>query len=530
MLAGQQVVILRDNVDRIGGNEAQRSNIMAAKAIAEAVRTTLGPRGMDKMMVSQSGGDVVITNDGATILHEMAVEHPAAKLVIEVAETQDNEVGDGTTTATIYIGSLMEQAEALLNRKVHPTVIANGYRLGMQKALEIINEQAIRTDGEDRDILIKVAGTAVTGKSIENAKDIITGIVVDAVLAVAQKDEDGKYRVDEDDVQIKTMVGDSMEDAELLRGFLLDKTRVQYSMPKRLEGARIAMLSQALAVTKTQVKSKIKITSSEQMEAFSEQENETLRGIAEAVVASGANTLFCGKGIADAVQYYLAKANIIAIQDVPDSDMKRLARAVGATIVSKPEDLTEGMLGEAGLIEEMKDITITKITECKNPSTVSILLKGTSQIFVDELERAVYDATRVVMDALEDGEFVVGGAAIDVEMMMQINEFAAMQEGRTQLAIEAFARMFEVIPYTLAENSGFDQIDKMVALKRAHANGENHAGLNVFTGEIVDMYAEGVIEPARVKRQAIMSATETAALIIRVDDMMISKNASQMGM
>jgi chaperonin GroEL (HSP60 family) len=454
MLAGQQVVILRDNVDRIGGNEAQRSNIMAAKAIAEAVRTTLGPRGMDKMMVSQSGGDVVITNDGATILHEMAVEHPAAKLVIEVAETQDNEVGDGTTTATIFIGALMEQAEALLNRKVHPTVIANGYRLGMQKALEVINQQVIRTDGEDRDMLIKVAGTAVTGKSIENAKDIITGIVVDAVLAVAQKDEDGKYRVDEDDVQIKTMVGDSMEDAELLRGFLLDKTRVQYSMPKRLEGARIAMLSQALAVTKTQVKSKIKITSSEQMEAFSEQENENLKGIADAVVASGANTLFCGKGIADAVQYYLAKANVIAIQDVPDSDMKRL----------------------------------------------------------------------------EDGEYVVGGAAIDVEMMMQINEFAAMQEGRTQLAIEAFARMFEVIPYTLAENSGFDQIDKMVALKRAHANGENHAGLNVFTGEIVDMYAEGVIEPARVKRQAIMSATETAALIIRVDDMMISKNASQMGM
>ncbi|KAF1077488.1 thermosome subunit alpha [Methanogenium sp. MK-MG] len=530
MLAEQPIIILRDNVERIGGNEAQRSNIMAAKAIAEAVRTTLGPRGMDKMMVSQSGGDVVITNDGATILHEMSVEHPAAKLVIEVAETQDNEVGDGTTTATIFIGGLMEQAEALINRKIHPTVIANGYRLGMQKALEIIDEQAIRADGEDRDMLIKVAGTAVTGKSIEDAKDTITGIVVDAVLTVARKDEDGKYRVDEDDVQIKTMVGDSMEDAELLRGFLLDKTRVQHSMPKRLEGARIAMLSQALEVTKTQVKSKIKITSAEQMEAFSEQENETLRSIAAAVVASGANTLFCQKGISDAVQFYLAKENVIAIQDVPESDMKKLARAVGATIVNKPEELTEEMLGEAGLIEEMKDITITRITECKNPQTVSILLKGTSQVFVDELERGVYDAVRVVMDSLEDGEYLVGGAAIDIELMMKIGEFAATQEGRTQLAIEAFARMFEVIPYTLAENSGFDQIDKMVALKTAHANGENHAGLNVFTGEIVDMYEEGVIEPARVKRQAIMSATETAALVIRVDDMMISKNASQMGM
>ena len=529
MLAGQPIIILRDNVDRIGGNEAQRSNIMAAKAIAEAVRTTLGPRGMDKMMVSSSG-DVVITNDGATILHEMSVEHPTAKLVVEVAETQDNEVGDGTTTATIFIGSLMEQAEALLTRKVHPTVIANGYRLGMQKAMEIINEQVIRTDGEDRDMLIKVAATAVTGKSIEGVKDKITNIVVDAVLAVAQKDENGKYTVDEDDVQIKTMVGDHMEDAELLKGFLLDKTRVQHSMPKRLENAKIAMLSQPLEVTKTQVKSKIKITSAQQMEAFSVQENETLRALAAEIVASGANTVFCQKGIADAVQYYLAKENIIAIQDVPEADMKKLSRAVGATIMGKPEDLTPETLGEAGLIEEMKDITITKITGCKHPRTVSILLKGTSQIFVDELERGVYDAARVVMDALEDGEYLVGGAAIDIELMMKIKEFAATQEGRTQLAIEAFARMFEVVPYTLAENSGFDQIDKMVALKAAHANGENHAGLNVFTGEIIDMYAEGVIEPARVKRQAIMSATETAALIIRVDDMMISKGSSQMEM
>ena len=529
MQANQPIIILRDNVDRIGGNEAQRSNIMAAKAIAEAVRTTLGPRGMDKMMVSSSG-DVVISNDGATILHEMAVEHPTAKLVIEVAETQDNEVGDGTTTATIFIGALMEQAEALLTRKVHPTIIANGYHLGMQKAMEIINEQIIKADGGDRDMLIKVASTAVTGKTIEGIKNKISNIVVDAVLAVAKKDADGKYTVDEDDVQIKTMVGDHMEDAEMLRGYLLDKTRVQDSMPKRLENAKIAMLSLPLEVTKTQVKSKIKITSAQQMEAFSVQENETLRALAAVIVESGANTVFCQKGIADAVQYYLAKENIIAIQDVPEADMKNLSRAVGATIVGKPEDLTPEILGEAGLIEEMKDIVITKITNCKNPGVVSILLKGTSQIYVDELERGVYDAARVVMDALEDGEYLVGGAAIDIELMMKIKDFAATQEGRTQLAIEAFARMFEVVPYTLAENSGFDQIDKMVALKAAHAKGEKYAGLNVFTGEVVDMLAEGVIEPARVKRQAIMSATETASLIIRVDDMMISKGSSQRDM
>ena len=264
--------------------------------------------------------------------------------------------------------------------------------------------------------------------------------------------------------------------------------------------------------------------------SFSVQENETLRALAAVIVESGANTVFCQKGIADAVQYYLAKENIIAIQDVPEADMKNLSRAVGATIVGKPEDLTPEILGEAGLIEEMKDIVITKITNCKNPGVVSILLKGTSQIYVDELERGVYDAARVVMDALEDGEYLVGGAAIDIELMMKIKDFAATQEGRTQLAIEAFARMFEVVPYTLAENSGFDQIDKMVALKAAHAKGEKYAGLNVFTGEVVDMLAEGVIEPARVKRQAIMSATETASLIIRVDDMMISKGSSQRDM
>ncbi|MBT8508297.1 thermosome subunit [Methanomicrobiaceae archaeon CYW5] len=526
MLAGQPIVILRDNVERVGGSEAQKSNIMAAKAIAEAVRTTLGPRGMDKMLVAP-GGDVVITNDGVTILHEMKVEHPTGKLIIEVAETQDEEVGDGTTTATIFMGALMAEAEAMLEKKIHSTIIANGYTLGMNKALEILEQQSI-TATDDREMLRKVALTSVTGKTIEDVKDKIVDIVVDAVTAVARKNEDGKYEIDEDDVVIKTMIGDQMSDAEFLDGFLIDKTRVQYGMPKVVEGARIACLSQALEAAKTQTKAKIKITSSEQMEAFNEKEQETLREFADTLKAKGVNAVFCQKGIADAVQYHLLKHGIFAIQDVPEKDLKRMARAVGATIVNKPEDITEETIGEAEKIAEMKDIVITQITGCKNKNTVSILLKGTSQVFVDELERGVYDGIRVVMDALEDGKFVVGGAAIDTELMLQLQAFAATQEGRTQLAIEAFARIFEAIPNTLAENSGYDPIDKVVALKAAHAAGNNHAGLDVYTGEIIDMYEAGVIEPMRVKKQAIMSSAETASLIIRVDDMMLSKNAQQM--
>jgi thermosome len=523
MLAGQPIVILRDNVERTRGFEAQRSNIMAAKAIASAVRTTLGPRGMDKMLVSPSG-DVVITNDGATILHELSVQHPGAKMVVQVAETQDDEVGDGTTTACILIGALMEEAERLLAQEIHPTVIANGYRLGMVRSLEILDSLAITASGDDRELLMKVATTAVTGKSIEAVKDKISDIVVEAVTTVAQKTGDGRIVVDEDDVNITTMIGDHMEDAELVKGFIIDKTRVDESMPKKLTDVKIALVAQVLDISKTQVNAKIKITSSEQMTAFSEQERETLRELADKVAASGANALFCQKGIADAVQYFLAKHGIIAIQDVPEKDMKALAKAVGATIVNKVDDLTDNTLGYAGYIDEMKDIKITKVGDCKNAQIVSILLKGSSQVLIDELERAVYDAARVVQDALEDGKYIVGGASADTELMLQIRDFAATVGGRTQLAIEAFSNIFEAIPRTLAENSGYDPIDKIVALKTAHAKGEKYAGLNVYTGEIINMYDAGVIEPLRVKKQAILSAGESASLLIRVDDMMISKS------
>ncbi|MDD4566714.1 MAG: thermosome subunit alpha [Methanoculleus chikugoensis] len=522
MLAGQPIIILRDNVERTRGFEAQRSNIMAAKAIAAAVRTTLGPRGMDKMLVS-STGDVVITNDGATILHEMSVQHPGGKLVVEVAETQDDEVGDGTTTATVLVGSLMEEAETLLAQEVHPTIIANGYQLGMEKALSILDDLAIAISADDRENLIKLAGTAMTGKSIEAIKDRISGIVVDAVQQVATETGQGTYAVDEDDIKIKKQVGDSMDDAELIRGVVIDKKRVFEQMPDKVTDAKVALLAQPLEITKTQVKSKIKITSSDQMKAFSEQERESLRKLAEQIVAAGANVVLCQKGIADAVQYYLAKHGVYAVEDVKEEDMKFAARALCGTIVNKPEELTGETLGHAEAAEEVPDADLTIISGCDNPKAVTVLLRGTSQLLLDELERAVYDAARVIQDAIEDGKFVVGGGAVETELQMRIRDYAATVGGRAQLAIEAFANAFEVIPRTLAENSGFDTIDKVVALRKAHADGAKYAGLNVYTGEIVDMLEAGVIEPERVKTQAIKSATETAMLLVRVDDMMITQ-------
>lgn len=523
MLAGQPIYILRDNVERTRGFEAQRSNIMAAKAIAAAVRTTLGPRGMDKMLVSSSG-DVVITNDGATILHEMSVQHPGGKLIVEVAETQDDEVGDGTTTATVLVGSLMEEAETLLGQELHPTIIANGYQLGMERALAILEELSVAVGADDRENLVKLAGTAMTGKSIEGIKDQISNIVVDAVRQVATETGQDTYVVDEDDIKIKKQVGDSMEDAELIRGIVIDKKRVFEQMPDAVTDAKVALLAQPLEITKTQVKSKIKITTSDQMQAFSEQERESLRKLAEQIVAAGANVVLCQKGIADAVQYYLAKNGIYAIEDVNEGDMKFAARALCGSIVNKPEELTEETLGHAEAAEEIPNADLTIISGCENPKAVTILLRGTSQLLLDELERAVYDAARVIQDAIEDGKFVVGGGSVETELQLRLRDYAATVGGRAQLAIEAFANAFETIPRTLAENSGFDTIDKAVALRKAHTDGAKYAGLNVYTGEIIDMLEAGVIEPQRVKTQAIKSATETAMLLVRVDDMMVTQS------
>ncbi|MFZ1128357.1 thermosome subunit alpha [Methanoregula sp.] len=521
-LGGQPVIILREGTTRNRGEEAQHSNIMAAKAIANAVRTTLGPRGMDKMLVG-STGDIVITNDGATILSEISVQHPGGKMMVEVAMTQDDEVGDGTTTAVVIAGALMEQAEQLLEQGIHPTIISQGYRLGMEKALLITNSLSFKVDPADRKTLMKIADTAITGKSIESVKVILDGIIVDAVMAIAEK-TDGKYVADEDDVMIKKQKGKSMDDSELVRGIILDKKRVTEGMPKKVTGASVALIAAPMEITKTQVKAKIKITTAGQVSAFSQQERDTLKKLADSVINAGANVVLCQKGIADPVQFFLAKNGIFAIEDVPEKDLKYVARALNANIVNKPEDLTAKDLGHAGVVEEDNDMDITRISGCRNPKTVTILLRGTSDYLLDELERAVVDGTRVVMDAIEDGTYVVGGGAVETELLMKIRNYAETVGGRVQLAIEGYATAFETIPRTLAENSGYNPIDKLVALKNAHAKGEKTAGLNVYTGEVIDMLEEGVLEPLRSKRQSIKSASETAIMLARIDDMMITQS------
>ena len=521
-LGGQPIIILSQGTTRNRGEEAQHSNIMAAKAIANAVRTTLGPRGMDKMLVS-STGDIVITNDGATILSEISVKHPGGKMMVEVAMTQDDQVGDGTTTAVVIAGALMEQAEILLEMGIHPTVISQGYRMGMEKALLITNTLSFRVEATDRKTLIKIADTAITGKSIESVKVKLDGIIVDAVMAIAEK-TDGKYVADEDDVMIKKQKGKSMDDSELIRGIILDKKRVSEGMPRKVTGAKVALIATAMEITKTQSKAKIKITSADQLSLFSEQEQDTLKKLADAIISAGANVVLCQKGIADPVQFYLAKQGVYAVEDVPEKDLKYAARALTGNIVNKPEDLTAKDLGHAEIVEEDNDMEITRISGCKNPKTVSILIRGTSDYLLDELERAVVDGTRVVMDAIEDGTYVVGGGAVETELLMKIRNYAETVGGRVQLAIEGYATAFETIPRTLAENSGYNPIDKLVALKNAHAKGEKTAGLNVYTGEVIDMQKEGVLEPLRSKRQSIQSASETAIMLIRIDDMMITQS------
>jgi len=527
MLGGQPIIILKENVERNRGLEAQRSNIAAAKAIAGAVRTTLGPRGMDKMLVEGSG-DVTITNDGATILQDISVQHPGAKMVIEVARAQDEEVGDGTTTAVVLVGSFMEKAEQLIEKKIHPTVIAEGYRMGMKKALEVLEDLSFTIDPYDREKLIKIADTAMTGKSIESVKNKLNGIAVDAVMAIAEK-EGKKITADEDNVLIKKQAGDTMDDAELVRGVVIDKKRISEDMPRKVRDAKIALVASPMEIKKTQVKSKIHISSSEMVSAFSAQEREALKKFADKVIESGANVLLCQKGLADAVAFYLAKGGVLAVEDVPEKDMKFAARALNAQIANKVDELSLDMLGRAELVEQLDDGEFVKISGCENPKTVTILLRGSTEYLLDELERAVVDGTRVVMDAMEDGKLVVGGGAVETEILMKVRDYADNVGGRVQLAIEAYANAFEVIPVTLAENSGYNPVDKLVDLKNAHARKQKHAGLNVYNEKIIDMLKEGVVEPQRSKRQAIQSATEAAIMLIRVDDMMVTREGGAPG-
>lgn len=495
---------------------------MAAKAVAAAVRTTLGPKGMDKMLVD-SLGDIVITNDGATILKEMDIEHPAAKMIVEVAKTQDDEVGDGTTTAAVLAGELLKKAEELLEQDVHPTIIASGYRLAAEKAKELLPSITKKVTSKDKDLLLKIAVTAITGKGAEAAKDTMSNLAVDAVLSVVEK-SDGKNTVDIDDIKVEKKVGGSVDDSCMIKGMVIDKERVHPNMPKKVTGAKILLLNEAIEIKKTEVTAEVQITSPDQMQAFLDQEERMLKTMVDKVVASGANVVFCQKGIDDIAQHYLAKAGIFAARRVKKSDIEKLARATGASIITSFDEITDKDIGHAGAVEEKKigDEEMAFVTECKNPKSVSILLRGGTEHVVDEAERAIHDALRVVGVVIEDEKLVAGGGSPEVELALRLREYAATLKGREQLAVEKFAESLEIIPRTLAENAGLDPIDKLVEMRSQHEKGNKNAGLNVYSGDVVDMWKDGVVEPLRVKTQAISSATEVATMILRIDDVIAS--------
>lgn len=521
---GQPIFILPEGTNRSVGRDAQRNNILAGKVLAETVRTTLGPKGMDKMLVDGLG-DIVVTNDGVTILKEMDIEHPAAKMLVEVAKTQEDEVGDGTTTAVIIAGELLKKSESLLDQDIHPTIIAMGYRQAAEKAQEILDDIAI--DSVDEETLIKVAMTAMTGKGTEAAREPLAKLIVDAVQKVA---EDGV--VDTDNIKIEKKDGAVVEDSTLVEGVIVDKERVHPGMPSEVKDAKIALVNSPLEVKETEVDAEIRITDPAQMQAFIEQEEKMVKDMVDKVAESGANVLFAQKGIDDLAQHYLSKAGILAVRRVKKSDIEKLARATGANVVTNLEDLTADDLGEAGIVEERKvsGEEMIFVEECSVAKSVTLFVRGSTKHIVDEIVRAIEDAIGVVAATVEDDKVVAGGGAPEIAMAKKLKDYADSISGREQLAVNAFAEALEIVPKTLAENAGLDSIDSLVDLRAAH---ENSAvmGLDVFTGKVADMKEAGVIEPKRVKKQAIQSASEAAEMILRIDDVIASsgKGDADMG-
>jgi len=517
--AGQPVLILKEGTARSRGRDAQRNNILAAKVIAEAMKTTLGPRGMDKMLID-SLGDITITNDGAAILDEIELEHPAAKMIKEVAKTQDDMVGDGTTTAVVLAGELLRRAEELLDQNVHPTVVVSGYRKAAQKAAEVLDKVGITVDLEDRETLKKVAMTSMGSKAVGVAREHLAEIAIDSVKQIAEKRGE-KTVADIDNVQIIKKSGKSLFDTELVRGIILDKEVVHPGMPKRVENAKIALLNTPLEIEKTEFSAEIRIRDPTQMQAFLDKETQMLKDLVEKVKKSGANVVICQKGIDDMAQHFLAKEGIMAARRAKESDMEKLARATGGRIVTNLEDLKTEDLGVAGLVEERKigEDKMIFVEKCKNPRSVAILIRAGLERMIDEAERSMTDALSVVSDVFERNKIVAGGGAIEAEISKELKEYATKIGGREQLAIEAFADAVEIIPKTLAENAGLEPIDILVALRSAHEKPKGHLmGVDVFSGDIIDMYKKGVIEPLWVKEQAIKSAAEAASMILRIDD------------
>ena len=523
--SGQPVLILKEGTTRSRGKEAQRNNIMAARVIGEVLKTTLGPRGMDKMLID-SLGDITITNDGAAILKEIDVEHPAAKMMVEIAKTQDDMVGDGTTTAVILASELLKKAEELLDQNIHPIILVSGYRKASQKAIEVINKIAVPLDVNDRKTLLKVALTSTSSKAVGSAREHLAEIAIDAVIQIAEKRGD-KTIADIDNIQLVKKTGKSLLETQLIQGIIVDKEVVNPGMPKKKENAKILLLDSALEIEKTEMSAEIRIKDPSQMKAFLDQENDMMQNMVTKVKASGADVVFCQKGIDDMVQHFLAKAGIMAARRVKESDMEKLARATGGRIISDLDDLKAADLGLAGLVDERKigDDKMIFVEKCKDPHSVAILIRAGLERMVDEAERAMVDSLSVVSDVMENNKIVAGGGAVEIEVAKELRKYATKVGGREQLAVEAFADAIEVIPRALAENGGLEPIDILVALRSRHdtAEGKN-IGINVFTGKMQDSIEEGVIEPLVVKEQAIKSAAESAAMILRIDDVITAKS------
>lgn len=523
----QPIYILPEGSQRTSNKEAQRTNIMAAKLVAETVRTTLGPKGMDKMLVDAMG-DVVVTNDGVTILEEMQIDHPSAKMIVEIAKTQDNEVGDGTTTAVILAGELLKNSEKLLEQNIHPTVIAKGYRLAAEKSQEVLNNIAVNINERDNVLLKKLAITSITGKGAENAKEKLADLAMKAVGSIVDR-EDGTIVVDSEDIKIEKKVGGSIEDTELVKGIIIDKERVHSAMPRFVTKAKIALVNSPIEVKNPETDAKISINDPSQMQAFLDMEEKMLQRMVDKIISSGANVVICQKGVDDLAQHFLAQQGIFAVRRVKQSDMDKLARATGAKVVSKLDDLTKNDLGYAGLVEEKKvgDENMTFIQECKHPKAVTILVRGGTEHVIEEIKRALDDCIGVVVSALKTKKVVAGAGAPEIELAKELRKYSQSLSGREQLAVQAFADAVEIVPRTLAENAGLDPIDVMTELKAAHDKKIKWAGINVFTGKVMDAWNKGVVEPLKIKTQAVSSAAEVAVMILRIDDVIASGKQQQ---
>ena len=524
--ANMPVILLKDGATQTKGRDAQRNNISAAKIIAEIVHTSLGPRGMDKMLVD-SLGDVTITNDGATILKEIDVQHPAAKMLVEISKSTDNEVGDGTTSVVVLAGALLEHAESLLEQDVHPTIIVDGYRKAAKKAKQFIKSIAQQVTPNDKPILLKIAKTALQTKMVRKESDQLSDLVVKAVLAVAQKEGDS-FTVDVDDIKVEKKAGGSIPDSSIIQGIVLDKEVVHSGMPKKVTSAKIALINTALEISKTETDAKINISNPQQMKSFLDEENKMLKNMVDKVIGSGATVAFCQKGVDDMAQHYLAKAGLLVVRRVKESDLTKLAKATGGKIVTNLDDLFEKDLGTSDIVEERKieEDRWVFVEGCKHPKSVTLLLRAGSQRVVDEVERSVHDAIMVVRDIMELPSIVAGGGAPETFAATKIRSWAKSLEGREQLAAEKFADALESIPLSLSENAGMDPIDTLTTLRSRQLRGHKWTGIDVMKGKVADMKSSEIIEPLLVKNQIISSATEAACMLLRIDDVIATAKSA----